>query len=237
MPKRVVTWNIRHGGGGASKRQVRVADQLLAFDADVLVVTEFRANAAGEYIIGRLRNGGYEVSHPPTGPKENAVLVAARSALQRAAAFDHDLPDQRHLWSVDMDGIRLCGVYMPLGKEKVPYWRSLLDRQNDGSRDIFIGDFNTGNNMIDLAEGATPFDCDTEFDEFGRAEFHDVWRTRNPERREYSWFSPRYRNGFRLDHAFARNNMSGRFSFCDYLHDPRVNGLSDHSALRIDIDC
>jgi hypothetical protein len=31
--------------------------------------------------------------------------------------------------------------------------------------------------------------------------FCDLWRRRNPEVREYSWFSTRG-NGFRIDHAF-----------------------------------
>ena len=48
MTTRIATLNIRHGG---SKSAEALAARLLGYDADILVVTEFRANPAGLRLI------------------------------------------------------------------------------------------------------------------------------------------------------------------------------------------
>jgi endonuclease/exonuclease/phosphatase family metal-dependent hydrolase len=47
-------------------------------------------------------------------------------------------------------------------------------------------------------------------------------------RRDRSWVYPNGRMGWRLDHAFVRGM---RVEGCDYRHDLRERGLSDHSAI------
>ena len=70
--QRVATLNIRHGG---KKYEGVITSRLLGYDADKLIVAEFRANDVGERLIGRLRHEGYETSHPGSLPSRNAVLV------------------------------------------------------------------------------------------------------------------------------------------------------------------
>jgi exonuclease III len=72
-------------------------------------------------------------------------------------------------------------------------------------------------------------------DKIQAAGFRDVWRDRYPEGREYSWYSHRG-NGFRIDHAFASPRLARRIGAIRYSHDERTTGLSDHSALLVEID-
>lgn len=234
--KSLTTWNIRHGGGSAA-RCLAIGDQLAEFGSDVLVVTEFRDNAAGHRIKSALTTLRYQLSHPPVPAGANSVLVATREAIRASYPLDVTLPDQRHLWVVELDWMRLCGVYMPLGHAKLPYWQALQHAAN-GTRgiDLFLGDFNTGNNSIDLEEGATPFISSELFDSFGTSTVRDVWRIRNPDTREYSWLSPQAKKGFRLDHAFARASLLDYVRDCAYYHEPRLKKVSDHSALTIAFD-
>jgi exodeoxyribonuclease-3 len=85
-PLRIVTWNIRHGGARGEGVQ-RVIATLLGFQADVLVVTEFRCHARGNIIIAALREAGYDTSHPPTLPTSNTVMVASKTPTLHAASL------------------------------------------------------------------------------------------------------------------------------------------------------
>jgi exodeoxyribonuclease-3 len=233
--KSIVTWSIQHGGGSTARGQ-GIIDQLELSDADAIVLTEFRNNSVGARIKAKLSSLGYSVSHPPVPEKLNSVVVGSRSPILAAHPLDPTLDDQRHFWVVALGWIKLCAVYMPLNIKKLLYWEAVIasSRSNDAP-DLFIGDFNTGNNRIDLAEGASRFTAAHVFDDFGQGRFKDAWRSLNPEAREYTWFSTQRNNGFRLDHAFASELVFSRVSSCCYLHELRTCGLSDHSAMRVEI--
>ena len=84
-------------------------------------------------------------------------------------------------------------------------------RQRGGSRlpriaeALAIGDFNTCRAYLDEAGAIDP--TAHYMDAIEQIGFHDRWRHRYPERREYSWFSTRS-NGFRIDHAFLSQNLT-----------------------------
>lgn len=235
LTRTVITWNIQHGGG-TKERCRSVILELNILNTDVFVLTEFRNNAAGYAIKTRLTELGYFLSHPEVPERANTVLVASRQPIDRGYALDQGLADQRHLWVVELGWIKLCAVYMPLGKAKVPYWKALHDAAlEECGPEIFIGDFNTGNNQLDLSVGASPFIASEHFDAFGRGRLKDIWRTRNPDLRDYTWYSTRGKNGFRLDHVFATAEMSDRIASVRYIHEIRTRGLSDHSALLVEL--
>jgi exonuclease III len=65
----------------------------------------------------------------------------------------------------------------------------------------------------------------------------DAYRTLHGYGREdFSWFAKRrlLRVGRRFDHVFCSPDL--RIFRCEYLHDVREEGLSDHSALQVDFD-
>lgn len=225
-----MTLNIQHGGG-----KVRVgglASRLLSYDADVLVVTEFRANEFGERLIAELHRAGYATAHPGVGSAQNSVLVASRGPIDRSWAFSDDL-DARHLLCVDLGWSVLCGGYMPLNTAKLPYWEALIANGRGCGIDLFVGDFNTGNNDLDKDPKGTRFIGPEMPGRLMESGYTDLWRSFHPDIREYSWFSPGVNNGFRLDYAFATPELAQRVTACKFDQTPRDLRETDHAALVI----
>ncbi len=232
---KIVSWNIRHGGG-SGPRATAIAQMLTGFDADILVVPEFRGGRAGTALCNSLWSAGYKTSHPRAEESKNTVLIASRQAINDARTLDASVGDPRHLWMVTTCGLRLVGVYMPVGAPKLPYWSAVVSAALDGEApDLFVGDFNTGTNNLDKAPGGTPFLGPEFMTRIAEAGFVDLWRMRHPEQREYTWFSAGGKNGFRLDHAFGSSRLHDAVTACYYDHEPRVTGISDHSAMVVEI--
>jgi exodeoxyribonuclease III len=232
QPLRLLTWNIRAGGG---TRLARIAAALALHAADVLVLTEYRSGAAGVGLRALLRDMGYvwlSLVEPPG--ISNGVLIAARRKPGSVAHVCEHVPEPWRMLTMTIDRIRLFGIYMPNLKAKIPYWEALIDAAGPHAarHAIAIGDFNTCRAFLD-EPGAT--DVTARFlDRIQDAGFRDVWRDRFPDGREFSWYSHRG-NGFRVDHAFASPGLSRRIGAIHYSHAERVSGLSDHSALLVEI--
>lgn len=231
--RRIAALNIRHGGGTKDRMDNLVA-RLLSYDADVLVVSDFRANKHGVRLIDELERSGYATSHPGAEATQNSVLIASRSLIQRSWSFPGAL-DGRHLWCADTTGIAICGVYMPQKCEKLPYWESLILRARRSGIDLCIGDFNTGNNDLDKDPEGSRFIGPEMPGRFIDSGYVDVWRSLHPRRREYSWFSPGAYNGFRIEHAYATPKLARRVSTCEFDQTPRIRGESDHAALIVSL--
>lgn len=227
MGTRLATLNIRHGG---TKSAEALATRLLGYDADILVVTEFRANAVGARLIDRLEQAGYDTSHPAVGPKLNTVLIAARIGIDRSWSFSDSL-DPRHLWCAEIDGAYVCGVYMPRNTAKLPYWEALIRDAPTSGIDLLIGDFNTGTNDLDKDPHGATFIGPEMPGRLIDSGYTDMWRSLHPSVREYSWFSRPGDNGFRLDYVYAAPDLALRIGFCEFDHAPRLAGETDHSAL------
>jgi exonuclease III len=230
---RVLTWNIRAGGGA---RLPRIAEAIAAHQADVLVLTEYRSGDSGLRLRAVLRDQGYAWFSPVEPPGiRNGVLIATRVKPRLAAHVAEHVPEPWRMLAVTIDRVRVFGIYMPNLKAKIPYWEALIEASTPhaGGRALALGDFNTCRAYVD-EPGAT--DVTALFlDKILAAGFRDVWRDRFPDRREYSWYSHRG-NGFRIDHAFASARLARRIGDVRYSHVERTGGLSDHSALLVEID-
>ncbi len=229
---RLLTWNIRAGGG---VRLPRIAESIAAHQADVLVLTEYRSGEAGQRLRAVLRDLGYpwQSSIEPPGIR-NGVLIAARTRSRPVMHVTEHVPEPWRMLTVTIDRVRLFGIYMPNLKAKIPYWEALIEaaRPQSGGRTLALGDFNTCRAYVD-EPGAT--DVTALFlDKIQDAGFRDVWRDRFPDGREYSWYSHRA-NGFRIDHAFASSRLARHIGDVRYSHVERTTGLSDHSALIVEI--
>ena len=125
---------------------------------------------------------------------------------------------------------------MPNLIKKVPYWQALiaaLAAESLQAQSLAIGDFNTCRAYVD-EPGAIDV-CAYFMDEVAAIGFCDLWRQRNPEGREFSWYSTRG-NGFRIDHAFLSPALLSRAADVRYSHDERESGISDHSLLVLDLE-
>ncbi|WP_426516751.1 endonuclease/exonuclease/phosphatase family protein [Diaminobutyricibacter sp. McL0618] len=230
--RKIVALNIQQGGGS---RVPALVEKLLGYDADLLVITEFRSGATGADLISRLIEAGYGVtfSNPEAG--DNSVLIASRSPIVDGCRFAPEVGDARHLWQADLDWITVCGVYMPQLREKLPYWDAIIADTAAGSNvDLFIGDFNTGRNDLDRDPASTKFVGPDRMDRIAETGYVDVWRDEHPNDIEYTWHSKKGR-GYRLDLAFASRQFAGRITRSWYDQTPRTTKLTDHAALIVEL--
>jgi exonuclease III len=228
---RVFAWNIRQGGGA---RLSRITDALRRHDADILVLSEYRGGASGDRLRAALETLGYGYATtlaPPPG--RSGVLIAARFAFDDYGAVGGGLPEPYRMVGAEFPAFHLVGIYMPNLLAKVPYWEALIARMREtGGHALAVGDFNTCRPYLDEA-GA--IDRTAHYiDRIAEIGFCDLWRRRNPDLREYSWFSTRG-NGFRIDHAFLSPGLVGCAGPVRYSHEERLAGISDHSPLILEL--
>ena len=230
---RLLAWNIRAGGGS---RLAPMMTAIAAEEADVLVLSEYHQGRAGQRLRAALAESGYPnatASEPAPGRK--GVLIAARTTLRDHGPIAPSLAEPWKLVAASIGRLRIVGVYMPNLLAKMPYWEALLGHlaARHPHPTLAIGDFNTCRHFLD--ETGDTDRCAHFMDRVEAIGYHDLWRRRHPERREYSWFSHRA-NGFRLDHAFFTPGLARRTGEIAYLHHFRAAGLSDHSAIRVDFE-
>lgn len=230
----LVTLNIQHGGG---TRMGKIIDLVLGWDADVLVLTEFRLGTAAE-LLQRLGTARYAVSHPPgVDPTRNSVLIASRHGFTDERRFAEGL-DPRHLWCAVTAGISLCAAYLPVPTElRTPYLQALAATGRNEGIELILGDFNTGKNGPDTTVTRGAFPWGHLLDRLATAGYTDLWRDRHPEAREYSYYSWKNNqpyNGFRIDYAFATDALKRRVVGCSFEHPLRYpERITDHSALHV----
>ena len=64
---------------------------------------------------------------------------------------------------------------------------------------------------------------------------NDAYKYCNPDKQEYSWVG-RTNDGYRYDYAFVSADLRDNIAGCKYIHDTRKNGLTDHSAIIMELE-
>jgi exodeoxyribonuclease III len=250
---RVLTWNLRHGGG--SGRMPEITLSLLEHRADVVVLTEWRKHTGGQ-ICGILADHGLQFQHSTDPAKgSNGVLIASRRPVHFEAPHDdfmglpregatglaaHTKARKKRLVEANIPelGVTIIGVHIPpdgpnSGREAVFQAAVATARARRAEHCIMIGDFNAGRHFLD-EEGAT-FTCTRLLGELASIGYEDAWRKLNPQEREFSWFSHEGK-GFRIDHALVSGSLSRAVTACWYSHSERERNLSDHSLMLLSVD-
>jgi exonuclease III len=150
-----------------------------------------------------------------------------------AVNLDSTLAVRARIDSPDLHVDILAG-HLPHKRAQRPYFEALLnERELIEQPAIIIGDLNCG---IPFEDSDTKtFDNTHMFQSLLKRGWTDSWRSRNPGAREFTWVSPRG-NGYRYDHCLSTESMDSRISAIHYEHQLRESGLSDHSALLVEID-
>jgi exonuclease III len=250
---RIVAWNIRAGGG---RRVDGILEQLARWDADVIALSEHRATPPGRRLVAGLADAGLIHQRETVDlarPAENALLVASRWPLRRAALRGLEAEPRRWL-PVRVEapadrggGITLGALHIPnyvTGRErKAGFHAALLAlaRRWRGGPALLAGDTNTG--RIGLDEETPVFDAhhDGWMTAMAAAGWADAFRLQYPAAREFTWYSPNAGNGFRLDQAFINRPLLPRLAAVEHRWGRLAAGdaratLSDHAALVIDFE-
>lgn len=230
---KIITLNIQHGGG---KRISKIADYLRSLDVDMIVLTEFRENANAQLLRSSLATAGFAYfAAASIAPKENSVCIFSKHPFVPRTYPALSKDDGHRLLSAHFEKLAIFGVYFPLHQKKLSLFQFLIngDYKPVESAHIFLGDFNTG--LYKLDESGSTFYCTEQFAALPESGLIDSWRSRNPEGREFSWYS-NAGNGFRLDHVFSSPDANSKIQNVYYDHLPRESRITDHSALLVEYD-
>ncbi|GJQ29313.1 MAG: hypothetical protein HBSAPP03_11970 [Phycisphaerae bacterium] len=228
----ILAWNIQHGGG--PDRTPEIALTIRAGMPDLVVLCEFRPTR-GSMLRAAFADMGLD--HHAVGAANhdlaNRVFIASRWPLERCSYVPD--PATARLLHVRTVGIDVIAAHIPddsdLGARNdcwhrlLTLARSCLDRPA-----IILGDFNAGRRGQD----GRAFHGEALLGTLTTLGFADAWRHSRPNQREDTWVGSW--GAARLDTAFLAPPLIPRLVRCDYDHAPRLAGLSDHSAVMLDLD-
>lgn len=235
---KLLTWNIRQGG--SVKRIPKIIEQLSKHSPDVLLLTEYWEGEKGEEIKRLLRGKGYEFIISSNGAiKQNSLLFASRYPFEVVPSFyKKDKNGQRWLEiRIPQYELHITGVHIPTNnnaaQEKLEFWQELnaFAKEHGNFRTVIMGDYNTG--LAEDTQGA-PFVGPQYMQELVDLGWIDTWRYTHGSFSGYSWYSTKG-NGFRIDHVFVAPALKENVLESYFSHQERLNGLSDHSILLVEL--
>jgi len=236
---RVLSWNILHGGGS---RVAEILEVIAGYNADILTLQEYRHGKNHALFMSTLAELGYRwILAPSTNSaRENSVLLASKFELTGDGFPEQGVVPYRAIKAeVSVSNgfsLNLVCVHFPHKKAQVPLFEALHGLPgswlNDNS--LLIGDFNCGIPFVDSETKS--FYATHLFQQLLSDGWIDSWRSRHEEVREYTWYSTQRSNGFRYDHALLSRDLDQSVASIGYDHDVRINKLSDHSLLVLDLN-
>lgn len=243
---RLVSWNIRAGGG---RRILEIGRQLQQWQPDIVALAEFRATLPSEQLARFLAEAGL-VYQLTTAAKEraavNALLLASRFPLEQIPLPIAPLENSRWLLArIAVSPSFAVGVmHIPnyVSGRKHPFHDAVLAVAHQWllGPGLLIGDTNSG--LPGLDEETKVFGRKEEswFQGLAACGWVDIFRRLKGEERVYTWYSPNGGNGFRIDQAFVNEHLLQYITDARYewgkseVELNRRDALSDHAALIVD---
>lgn len=236
----IFNWNIANPSFERAQKQ---AEWIRKRKEDIFVLTEVKASRGCLFIKKYFEAYGYYVLFPDIGRKEYGSMIVSKIPLSGGTFPNMDFIPSRAMhgkFSFFDKDMEIVGIYVPSRdaselkiKRKKLFLRALLgsfQKSNTSNPRIVCGDFNV------LEPDHNPhylFFQDWEYDFYRQLSDHqlnDAWRFLHPSKQEYSWIG-KTGDGYRYDHCFVSNALLPAIKNSFYLHEPRLQKLSDHSAL------
>jgi exonuclease III len=234
---KILSWNILHGGG---KRAHEILKVIAKEDPDIVTLQEFRHGSSKTVLLEGLANMGLDEQYAPetASARDNSVIIASKYNFQATIFPRGTEPPARAVRAFfpDLAELNLIAAHLPQKAKQPPYLHALIDLDKDflAENSLIIGDLNCG---IPFEDSETKsFEHTFLFQQLLRDGWVDAWRSRNKEKREFTWISTKQKNGFRYDHALASKSVNNVITEVKYDHDVRLNGISDHSLLILEAD-
>lgn len=237
----LLTLNIANPSPERAQRQL---DWLATREEQILVLTETKDSAGCRLLVDAFAAAGYHVAYPKPDTSDYGVMIASKLTARtddfgsrvgylpsRAAAIT---------LSASVRPIHIIGAYVPsrdASAEKTERKRKWLAAchhalaSRPDAATVFLGDLNV------LEPGHQPhyrFFAPFEYDFYRQLTedcgLVDAFRALHPDPVAHSWVG-RSGDGYRYDHAHCTADLASKLLTCDYIHQPRLDRLSDHSAL------
>ncbi|MGH7392642.1 MAG: endonuclease/exonuclease/phosphatase family protein [Candidatus Rokuibacteriota bacterium] len=243
---RIVTWNIRAGGG---VRVAAIARAIERWAPDVAALSEFRATPPSRALAAALAERGLLhqlTTARPRRPGANALLVASRWPLRRVRLRAAPCEPCRWLAAAVHGPVPLVvgAMHVPnrVTGRKYPFLDAVLAcaRRWRLGPALLVGDTNSGRRGIDEERPAFNLREEGWIDGLTGCGWTDAFRHLRARARTYTWYSPNGRNGFRIDQAFVNVPLLARLEQAAYVWArptlrARRDAVSDHAALLVDL--
>lgn len=239
----IFCWNVANP---SLKRATIQAEWLRKTNSNILILTECKNSEGCRFFEKYFLAYGYEVMFPKPKDNEYGVLIASKIKTN-AALFSNNVTFlNSRIASITIKHpslnvpIEIIGLYVPsrdVSEDKITKKKKFIQNvisafanTNTSKYRIFCGDFNV---LEPNHFPHYPFFQDWEYNFYSTLSKHeliDAYRYLHPTEQEYSWVG-RTGDGYRYDHFFVSRELTQYVKKCFYLHDPRDEKLSDHSAI------
>lgn len=226
---KILSWNIQQGGGS---RVLKICSALVTFNAEIIILSEYKNNANGNKIRSTLLNVGYRYQHVSAATSDvNSAAIFSKIPCNQVLFPKSDPTFSNNILCSQFDAFNVYGMYLP-HKKKHTLFDFLINETASEKPGIFAGDFNTGINYID--QKGDSFWYTDKLKTLHKNGYIDAFRSINGEVKEYSWYSHQG-NGYRYDHTYIDKALIPILKKCYYLHEWRVEKLADHSPMVIEL--
>jgi len=254
---RIATWNVN----SVRTRLERILRWLATYQPDVLCLQELKTTD-DKFPFEEISTVGYSAA--VFGQKTyNGVAILSREPMQDISTGmgDQKADPQARLISGRLGEITVICAYFPnggaVGSDKFEYkleWmrriRAKLDSEFDSTQNLLLcGDSNIVYDDLDAEFPATWIDtvlCHPEsrrlFSDILDWGFEDVFRTKNPDGKVYSWWDYRQlgfprNDGLRIDHILATKPLAAHCERAVIDREERKGTKpSDHAPVVADFD-
>jgi len=243
---RVMTFNVQHAAAPRARSQA--AWLARAGEADIVVLTEVGHGPGRVALLDALADHGFHVIRSAVPDQADYTTeIATRFGNAHAFATGVTTLPHRILAIQVRSGVHtptVIGLYVPSrgtaarrNKAKRAFQTAVVAalpdviRQADpGGPIVVTGDLNVvepGHRPHYRVFGDWEYDFYRTFERCGLV---DAFRLLHPEESDHSWFG-HGGNGYRFDHLFVSAGHAQQVVRCQYIHTPRLIGLTDHAVL------
>jgi exodeoxyribonuclease III len=240
----LLTLNIANPSPERAERQL---GWLAARDEDVLVLTETKDSVGCRLLADAFGGAGYHISYPKPDHGDYGVMIVSRIQARGVDFGDRVgyLPSRAAAITLPAPNgpIQVIGAYVPsrdASLEKTARKRkwlaactAALSTREHSKLTIFLGDLNILEpDHQPRYKFFAPFEYDFYRQLTDDGGLIDAFRALHPEEIQHSWVG-RTGDGYRYDHVHCTADLATTLVSCGYLHQTRIDRLSDHSALSV----
>jgi exodeoxyribonuclease-3 len=248
---KLATWNVN----SLRVRLPHLLEWLAGNSPDVVCLQETKCDDAS-FPAGQLRAAGYWSVHHGQRAYNGVAILSKAEGVVACRGIPEFADEQSRVIALDVDGVRLVGVYVPngqsVGSDKYAYklrWlealAAWLERERKSHPDIVVmGDFNVAPEERDVHDPAA-WQGQVLFSEPERAAlkrvvdlgFADAFRLFEQPERSYTWWDYRMnafrrKMGLRIDHILLSPALASAAKACSIDIEPRkLERPSDHAPV------
>lgn len=259
MSKRVSILSLNIGNPSPERAKIQ-CEWLKKRPEDVFVLTETKDSRGCSSIADFFLQYGrdlfsldtsidYNVVFPRSSTGDLGVMIVSKHPIIKKNNFfeENNIFYARQLETVISFEDRLLnivGLYVPSrdrSEDKVNRKRSFINsiekyiKESENSSKVIMGDLNILEREH-IPHYSTFFEWEYNFYDNIRSEgYIDAYKYCNKGRQEHSWVG-RTNDGYRYDYGFVSSDLKENIISCRYIHETRSDGLTDHSAIVIELD-